>query len=82
VSRPTLGPTKPPMHWVPGVLSPGVKRGRGVRLTTHPHLVLRSWMSRSYILSSPLRLHRCVVGLLYLFTGPQFHSARQMSAMH
>jgi hypothetical protein len=25
--------------WVPGVPSPGVKRGRGVTLTTHPHLV-------------------------------------------
>jgi len=25
-----------------GVLSPGVKRGRGVTLTTHPHLVPRS----------------------------------------
>jgi hypothetical protein len=25
-----------------GILSPGVKRGRGVTLTTHPHLVLRS----------------------------------------
>jgi hypothetical protein len=33
---------------VPGVLSPGVKRGRGVMLTTHPHLLPRSWMSRSY----------------------------------
>jgi hypothetical protein len=40
-----------------GVLSPGVKRGRGVTLTTHPYLVPRSWMSRSYT-SSPLkRLH-------------------------
>jgi hypothetical protein len=28
--------------WVPGVLSPGVKRGRGVMLTTHPYLVPRS----------------------------------------
>jgi hypothetical protein len=28
-----------PIQWVPGVLSPGVKRGRGVTLTTHPHLV-------------------------------------------
>jgi hypothetical protein len=46
-----------------GVLSPGVKRGRGVTLTTHPYLVPRSWMSRSYT-SSPLPLHRCVVGLL------------------
>jgi hypothetical protein len=39
VSRPALGPTQPPVQWVPGVLSPGVKRGRGVMLTTHPHLV-------------------------------------------
>jgi hypothetical protein len=35
-SRPALGPTQPPVQWVPGVLSPGVKRGRGVMLTTHP----------------------------------------------
>jgi hypothetical protein len=47
VSRPALGPTQP-VQWVPGVLSPGVKRGRGVTLTTHPHLVSRSRMSRSY----------------------------------
>jgi hypothetical protein len=42
VSRPALGPTQPPVKWVPGVLSPGVKRGRGVMLTTHPYLVPRS----------------------------------------
>jgi hypothetical protein len=42
VSRPALGPTQPPVQWVQGVLSPGVKRGRGVMLTTHPHLVPRS----------------------------------------
>jgi hypothetical protein len=42
VSRPALGPTQLPLQWVPGVLSPGVKRGRGVMLTTHPHLVPRS----------------------------------------
>jgi hypothetical protein len=52
VSRPSLGPTQPPVQWVPGVLSPGVKRCRGVTLTTHPHLVARIKMSRSYT-SSP-----------------------------
>jgi hypothetical protein len=38
MSRPALGPTQPPVQWVPVVLSPGVKRGRGVRLTTYPIL--------------------------------------------
>jgi hypothetical protein len=33
VSRPALGPTQPPVQWVPAVLSPGVKHGRGVRLS-------------------------------------------------
>ena len=35
-SRPTLGPTQPPVQWVPG-LSRG-ESGRDVVLTTHPHL--------------------------------------------
>jgi hypothetical protein len=42
VSRPDLESTQPPVEWVPWVLSPGVKRGRGVTLTIHPHLVPRS----------------------------------------
>jgi hypothetical protein len=50
VSRPTLRSTQPPIQWVPEVLSPGVERGRGVTLTTHPHQVPRSRMSRSYTL--------------------------------
>jgi hypothetical protein len=29
VSRPPLGPTQPPVQWVPGVLSPGVKARSG-----------------------------------------------------
>jgi hypothetical protein len=51
VSRSALGPTQPPVQWVPGVLSQGLKRGRGVTLTTHSHVESRSRMSRSY---SPL----------------------------
>jgi hypothetical protein len=40
-----------------GALSPGIKRGRGVTLTTHPHLVPRLRMSRSYTSSPPICLH-------------------------
>jgi hypothetical protein len=58
-SRPALGPTQPPIQWVLGGLSPGIKRGRGVKLTTHPYLVPRLRMSRSYT-SSPLM---CVHGM-------------------
>jgi hypothetical protein len=36
VSRPALVPTQPTVQWVPGVLSPGAKRGRCVKLTPHP----------------------------------------------
>jgi hypothetical protein len=53
-SRPA--PTQPPVQWLPGVLSPGLNRGRGVTLTTHPHLVPRSRMSRSYTSSPSKRL--------------------------
>jgi hypothetical protein len=48
LSRPALGPIQPPVQWVPGVVSPVLKRGRGVTLTTHPYRVPRSLMSRSY----------------------------------
>ena len=40
LSRPALGPSQPPVQWVPG-LSWGVKSGRGVMLT--PHLILVPW---------------------------------------
>jgi len=40
VSRPALGPTQPPSKWVPRALSQG-QSGRGIKLTTHFHLVPR-----------------------------------------
>jgi hypothetical protein len=52
VFRPALRPTQPP---IPSM--PEVKRGRGVMLTTYPHLVPRSRMSRGYSSSPPSRLH-------------------------
>jgi hypothetical protein len=51
--RPALGPTQPPVQWVPGALSLGVKRGRGVMLTSHTLLVPRLRKSRRYTSSSP-----------------------------
>jgi hypothetical protein len=53
VSRLALGPTQPPIQLVPGVLSFGVKCGRGVTVTTHTHLMTRSRLSRSYMSSRP-----------------------------
>jgi hypothetical protein len=58
MSRPALWPTQLPVHRVSRVHSSGLKRGQGVTLITHPHLVPRS-MSRSYT-SSPAKLLRGV----------------------
>jgi hypothetical protein len=58
VSRTALGPTQPPIQWVPAALSLGVKRPQcGVKLTTHSHLMLRSKNEWSYISTPPIRLH-------------------------
>jgi hypothetical protein len=52
--RPALGPTQPPVQWVPG-LSRGVECGRGVTLTPHPLLVPWSKTVELYLYSKGLR---------------------------
>jgi hypothetical protein len=59
----------------------GVKRGWGVTLTTHPHLVPWSWMSRSYT-SSPLSASMACNGtaLLYFYIpedNSELHTRRR-----
>jgi hypothetical protein len=49
---------------------PGVKCSQGMTLTSHPNLVLRSRMNRSYTSSAPCRLHsNSVTALLYVMNS-------------
>jgi hypothetical protein len=52
LSRPALGPTQPPVQWVPG-LSRGVESDWVVTLTPHPLLVSRSKNRVELYLYSP-----------------------------
>jgi len=56
--RPVLGPTQPPVQWVPG-LSPGVKIGRGVTLNPHPLLVPLVMKGYSYTSTPPMGRTTC-----------------------
>jgi hypothetical protein len=59
-SRPALGPTQPPIHWVPGSLSLGVKRPDREADNSHPSSaeVKNAW---SYASSLPTRLRGVVL---------------------
>jgi hypothetical protein len=56
VSGMALGPTQPPIQWVPGAISLGVNR-LGVKLTTHLHLLPKSKKEWSCISTPPIHLH-------------------------
>jgi len=60
MSRPALEPTQPPIQWVPGALSLGIKR-QDVKLTTQLHSVPRSKNAYSYTHTSLIRLHGVVL---------------------
>jgi hypothetical protein len=70
VSTPAVRPTKPPIQCVPGVLSPEVKRGRGVTLTTHPiYCRGQEWVWSIFPL--PLVVCMAVAGQLYILRAPR-----------
>jgi hypothetical protein len=58
VSRPALGPTQPPVQWVPAVLSRRKTRP-GLDADHSPHLVPKSRMSRSYTPLPPSATMAC-----------------------
>jgi hypothetical protein len=60
VSRTALGPTQPPIQWVPGTLSLGVKRPRREADYSPPCSVdvENAW---SYTSTPPIRLHGMVL---------------------
>jgi hypothetical protein len=76
VSRPAPSPTQPPVQWVPGVLSSGQSAVGALTLTTHPHLVPRSRMSRSYTSSPPCATMACSGTALFLCIGHRIDSVR------
>jgi hypothetical protein len=58
-SRPALGPTQPPIQWVPGAVSLGVKRpGRVADHSPQSSAEVNEW---SYTPTPPIRLHGMVL---------------------
>jgi hypothetical protein len=67
VSRPALGPTQPPVQWLPGVLSTGVKARPG-RDADHSPPSSAEIVNEKELYLSPQAPPWRVEGLLYLLT--------------
>jgi hypothetical protein len=81
VFRPAVRSTQLPTQLVQ-VLSPGVKRGRDVTLTTHSHLVPRSRKSRSYTSSPPWRLYGVKGQLYFTVSNPVNFTRRNIFCLN
>jgi hypothetical protein len=80
-SRPVLGPTHPPIQWVPGALYPEVKRP-GCKANHSPPTsaeVKNTWI---YTSAPPIRLHDVVLNWLSTGTTLQLYSVRTGRGAH
>jgi len=59
-SRPTLGPTQPPIQWVPGFLTPGLKRS-GREADNLPPCSAEVKDAWNYTFTYQIRLHGVVL---------------------
>jgi hypothetical protein len=60
LSRPALGSTQPPIEWVPGALSPGLKR-QGRETDHSPPANAEVKKNVELYIHSPIRLHGLVL---------------------
>jgi hypothetical protein len=67
VSRPALASTQPPIQWVQAGPFLGGKARPGRDADHSPLSGAKVVNEYDLYLLTPLRLHRCVVGLLYVF---------------
>ena len=72
LSKPTLGPTQPPVQWVPGFFQ-GVKGSRGVTLTLHPLPVPLVMKEQSYTSATSMGRTACTEPQCLCKGAPYLH---------